>query len=81
MVRIDDRAVRGLIVDLMSQTALGTPDAAAPARERTPAPWQERLENMLIVLDERERQARLNDLKRVHWTRPIHTPTRTRIVP
>ena len=29
-----------------------------------PAPWQERLENMLVVLDERERQARLSDLKK-----------------
>jgi DNA primase len=64
MIRIDDRAVRGLIVDLMSQSALGTPDGAPLPENIRPAPWQERLENMLVVLDERERQARLSDLKK-----------------
>jgi DNA primase len=29
-----------------------------------PAPWRERLERMLIVLDARERQARLGDLNK-----------------
>ena len=64
MIRVDDRAVRGLIVDLISQTALGTPDASPLPESVRPAPWQERLENMLSVLEERERQARLRDLKK-----------------
>jgi DNA primase len=64
MIRIDDRAVRGLVVDLVSQTALCTPDPQ-PMREGIgPAPWQDRLENMLTVLEERERWARLRDLKK-----------------
>jgi DNA primase len=64
MIRIDDRAVRGLVVDLVSQTALCTPDPQ-PMREGIgPAPWQDRLEYMLTVLEERERWARLRDLKK-----------------
>jgi DNA primase len=64
MIRVDDRAVRGLIIDLISQTALGTPYASPLPESVCPAPWQERLENMLSVLEERERQARLRDLKK-----------------
>ena len=64
MIRIDDRAVRGLVVDSISQTALCTPDPQ-PMREGIgPAPWQDRLENMLTVLEEREWQARLSALKK-----------------
>lgn len=64
MIRIDDRAVRGLVVDLVSQSALCNPDPQ-PMREGVgPASWQDRLENMLTVLEEREWQARLNALRK-----------------
>jgi DNA primase len=64
MVRIEDPAIRHLIIDLTSQTALCTP-VLDPVREGVgPAPWQERLENMLAVLDKRERQAQLSELKK-----------------
>ena len=43
---------------------MSTPDPAPLSESVRPAPWQDRLENMLIVLDERERQARLEDLKK-----------------
>jgi DNA primase len=64
MVRIEDPAIRHLIIDLTSETAVYTPVAAPLPESIRPAPWQERLENMLAVLDKRERQARLNDLKK-----------------
>jgi DNA primase len=66
MVRLDDPAVRSLAASLIAESALSTPD---PARfpdsvDFRPAPWRERLDQILIVLDERERQARLKELKR-----------------
>jgi DNA primase len=66
MVRLDDPAVRSLLASLIAESALSTPD---PGRlpesvDFRPAPWRERLEQILIVLDERERQARLKELKR-----------------
>jgi DNA primase len=64
MVRIDDPAVRRLATDLVSQTALSTPDPAPLPERARAAPWQERLERMLVVVDERERQTRLRDLKK-----------------
>jgi DNA primase len=64
MVRIEDGAIRHLIIDLTSETAVYTPVAAPLPENIRPAPWQERLENMLVVLDERERQARLVELKK-----------------
>ena len=64
MIRLDDRAIRALVVDLISQTALGTPIGSPLPENVHPAPWQERLEQMLFVLDGREWQARLRDLKK-----------------
>jgi DNA primase len=66
MIRLDDPAVRSLAASLIAESALSTPD---PARfpdsvEFRPAPWRERLDPILIVLEEREHQARLKDLKR-----------------
>jgi DNA primase len=62
MDRLDDPTVRRLATDLVSQDALSTLDPAPlPERART-APWQDRLVRILVVLDERERQARLRDL-------------------
>jgi DNA primase len=66
MVRLDDPAVRSLTASLIAESALSTPD---PARfpdsvDFRPAPWRERLDQILLVLDERERQARLKELKR-----------------
>jgi len=63
MVRLDDPAIRELVVGLIVPTALSTPDPGRFTDRVRPAPWKDRLENMLIVLDERERQARLRHLK------------------
>jgi len=64
MVRLDDPALRALATSLIAQSALSTPDPGHFPENLRPAPWRERLERMLIVLDKRERQARLRDLKR-----------------
>jgi len=64
MVRLDDPALRALATSLIAQSALSTPDPGHFPENLRPAPWRERLENMLILLDKRERQARLRDLKR-----------------
>ena len=66
MVRVDDPALRSLATSLVGESALSTPD---PARfpdsvHFRPAPWRERLDGILIVLEERERQARIKELKR-----------------
>ncbi len=66
MVRLEDPAIRSLAASLIADSALSTPD---PARfpdsvHFRPAPWRERLDRILLVLGERERQARLNELKR-----------------
>ncbi len=66
MVRLEDPAIRSLAASLIAESALSTPD---PARfpdsvHFRPAPWRERLDRILLVLGERERQARLNELKR-----------------
>ncbi len=64
MDRLDDPTVRRLATDLVSQDALCTLDPAPrPERART-APWQDRLVRILVVLDERERHARLRDLQK-----------------
>jgi len=64
MVRLDDPAIRELVAGLIAPSALSTPDPGRFTDRVRPAPWKERLEQMLIVLEERERQARLRDLKR-----------------
>jgi DNA primase len=64
MVRLDDPAIRELVAGLIAPSALSTPDPGRFSDRVRPAPWKERLEKMLIVLDERERQARLRNLKR-----------------
>ena len=66
MVRVDDPALRSLATSLVGESALSTPD---PARFPDsvyfrPAPWRERLDRILIVLEQRERQARIQELKR-----------------
>jgi DNA primase len=64
MVRLDDPALRSLATGLIESSALSTPDPAPLPERVRPAPWQERLERMLIVLAERQRQTRLRELKR-----------------
>jgi DNA primase len=64
MVRLDDPAIRELVAGLIAPTALSTPDPGRFTDRVRPAPWKERLERMLIVLDERERKKQLRDLKR-----------------
>ncbi len=64
MVRLEDPAVRALATDLIASSALCMPDLAPNSEGVRPPPWTERLEPLLIVLAERERQARLKDLQR-----------------
>jgi DNA primase len=64
MVRLEDPAIRALAASLVGQSALRTPDPGQFPEDLRPAPWQERLEQMLNVLDRRERQTRLSELKR-----------------
>jgi len=64
MVRLDDPAVRTLATSLIAQSALSTPDPGHFPEDLRPAPWRDRLEKMLIVLDKNARRARLRDLKR-----------------
>jgi len=64
MVRLDDPAVRALATSLIAQSALSTPDPGHFPENLRPAPWRDRLEKMLIVLDKHARRARLRDLKR-----------------
>jgi DNA primase len=64
MVRLDEPAVRALAASLVTQSALSTPDPGRFSEKLRPAFWRERLEEMSIVLEKRERQARLKDLKR-----------------
>ena len=66
MLRLDDPAVRSLTASLIAESALTTLDPAKfpDSVDFRPAPWRERLDQILIVLDERERQARLKELKR-----------------
>ena len=64
MVRLDDPAIRSLVAGLAGPSAVSTLDPARYSERVRPAPWQERLEQMLIVLDERERTARRIELKK-----------------
>jgi DNA primase len=64
MVRLDDPAIRALAASLVAQSALSTPDPGHFPADLRPAPWLQRLEEMLIVLDKRQRQVRLRELKR-----------------
>jgi DNA primase len=64
MVRLDDPAARALATDLITSSALNMPEPAPLSAGVQPASWTERLERILIVLTERERKARLEDLER-----------------
>lgn len=66
MTRLDDPALRSLAAELVTPSALRLPDSGPiPTSEDVrPAPWRDRLERLLEVLDRRARQARLDDLKR-----------------
>jgi DNA primase len=64
MVRLDDPAVRSLAASLIADSALSTPDPGRFTDFVRLAPWRERLDPILVALDERERQARLKELKR-----------------
>jgi DNA primase len=64
MGRLEDPALRGLATDLVASTALSMPEPAPMSEGVRPAPWRDRLERLLTVLEGRERHARLEDLKR-----------------
>ena len=53
MVRLDDPAVRSLAASLIADSALSTPDPAKfpDSVDFRPAPWRERLDQILVVLD------------------------------
>jgi DNA primase len=73
MDRLDDPALRRLATDLVSQSALRTPERA-PVRDTTwppkaptevrPGTWQQRLAGILAAVEEREWRARLEDLQK-----------------
>src|SRR5262249_1151056 len=64
MVRLDDPALRSLATDLVASAGLSAPEPDPLSQGVRPAPWQDCLERMLPVLQERQRQARLADLKK-----------------
>lgn len=64
MTRLEDPALRALATDLVASAALVNPEPARLPDDLRPAPWREQLERMLEVLDDRERQARLDELKK-----------------
>lgn len=64
MSRLDDPQLRALATDLAGAVALRNPEPAPVPEDLRPAPWRDRLEQMLAVLDNRERRARLEELKR-----------------
>jgi len=64
MTRLEDPVLRGLAAGLIVNSALSAPEPAPLPEGVGPAAWQERLEKMLIRLDERERQTRQRDLKK-----------------
>jgi DNA primase len=66
MVRLEDPAIRSLAASLIDLSALSTPDPAKfpDSVHFRPAPWRERLDGIVLVYDEREREARLRELKR-----------------
>ncbi len=81
MVRLEDPAIRALATDLIAMSALRMPEAAPLSVGVRPAPWGERLEPMLIVLAERERRARVKDLKRIlDQTDPASDPDAYRAI-
>ena len=64
MVRLDDPAVRGLATDLVASPGLSAPEPDPLSEGVRPAPWQDCLERLLPVLEERQRQARLAEVKK-----------------
>jgi DNA primase len=64
MIRLEDPASRALATDLVASTALSMPEPAPLSEGVRPAPWRDRVERLLAVLDARTRQARLEELRR-----------------
>jgi DNA primase len=81
MVRLEDPAIRALATDLVTSSALSMPELSPMSEGLRPAPWTERLEQMLVVLSERERRARLKDLERARdQTDPATDPDAYRAI-
>ena len=64
MARLEDPTLRSLATDLIASSALSMPEPAPMSEGVRPAPWRDRLEPLLAVLDGRERQLRLEGLRR-----------------
>lgn len=64
MTRLEDPALRALATDLVASSALVNPEPARLPDDLRPAPWREQLERMLEVLDDRERHARREELRK-----------------
>jgi DNA primase len=67
MVRLEDPAIRSLAASLIARPALSMPDTGTfpDSVHFRPAPWRERLDRVLLVLEKRERQERVKELKRL----------------
>jgi DNA primase len=63
MVRLEDPAVRTLASDLIALPALRTPELDPLSEGLRPAPWAERLERLVIVLQGRRRREQLRGLE------------------
>ncbi len=63
MTRLDDPDLRSLAAGLVADSALSRPEPAPLPSGVRPAPWQERLD-VLIVMAKRQRQARQRELKK-----------------
>ncbi len=64
MTRLEDPALRALATDLVASATLVNPEPARLPDDLRPAPWREQLERMLEVLDDRERHARREELRK-----------------
>jgi DNA primase len=64
MANLADPALRSLVAGLVADSALIRPDPAPLPQRVRPATWEERLDKMLVKLEERERQARQRELKK-----------------
>jgi DNA primase len=79
MTRLEDPALRALATDLVASTAaLSMPEPAPLSEGVRPAPWRERLEQLLAALDARARQARLEELRRALEAADPHAESETR---
>ncbi len=83
MIRLDDPALRALAADLVTPSALRMPEPGPiPTSEGVrPAPWLDRLERLLVVLDAPRPPGPARGAQGGPWRRPIDMPTPMPVVP